>query len=205
MSISNNFLKHQLIFVSLMLVTSVVLADDELNQREQAAQQVAQQFVKQLGSHLKNEMKTNGPVSAIKVCKDVAPEIASQLSIENGWSVSRVTTKVRNPLLGMPDQWERATLADFEAQAAKGEEYSTMNKTAVVDEDGLFYFRYMKPLVIAPVCLSCHGSDDQIPTAVKTELENAYPFDKAKGYKAGELRGAISIKQPMDIPLRKKF
>ncbi len=203
MSLLNNFIKHLIVFLSLMLITSLALAEDELSQRQQAAEQVTQQFVKQLGSHLQTEMKTNGPVSAIKVCKDVAPEIASQLSIENGWRVSRVTTKVRNPLLGMPDQWERTTLADFEAQAAKGEEYSTMNKTAVVDEDGQFYFRYMKPLVIAPVCLSCHGSDDQIPAAVKTELEKAYPFDRATGYKVSELRGAVSIKQPMAIPLHK--
>jgi len=201
-SVLNNFVKHLIIFVSSMLITSLALAEDELSQREQAAERVMQQFVQQLGGHLQNEMKTNGPVSAIKVCKDVAPEIASQLSIENGWRVSRVTTKVRNPLLGMPDQWERETLADFEARAAKGEEYSAMNKTAVVDEGGLFYFRYMKPLVIAPVCLSCHGSDEQIPDAVKTELEKAYPFDQAKGYKVDELRGAVSIKQPMDIPLQ---
>ncbi|MDT8282748.1 MAG: DUF3365 domain-containing protein [Gammaproteobacteria bacterium] len=203
MSLLNNIVKHSIIFISSMLITSLALAEDELSQRKQAAEQVVQQFVKQLGSHLQNEMKTNGPVSAIKVCKDVAPEIASQLSIENGWRVTRVTTKVRNPLLGTPDQWERIALADFEAQATKGKEYSTMNKTAVVDEAGQFYFRYMKPLVIAPVCLSCHGSEDQIPAAVKTELEETYPFDQAKGYKVAELRGAISIKQPMAIPLHK--
>jgi methionine-rich copper-binding protein CopC len=202
-SVLNNFVKHFIIFISYMLITSPVWADDELIQREQAAEKVAQQFVEQLSTQLKNEMKTNGPAAAIKVCREAAPAIADQLSIENGWRVSRVTTKVRNPLLGMPDQWERATLVEFEAQAAKGEEYSTMNKTAVVDEDGLFYFRYMKPLVIAPVCLNCHGSEDQIPAAVKAELEKSYPFDQAKGYKLGELRGAVSIKQPMDILLQK--
>jgi cytochrome c553 len=150
-------------------------------------------------------MKTNGPVKAVKVCKDVAPQIASQLSVENGWKVARVTTKVRNPLMGMADQWERKALAEFEAKATEGESYETMSKTAVVDEDGKFYFRYMKPLVIKPVCLTCHGGDEQIPATVKNGLMEAYPFDQAKGYKDGELRGAVSIKQPMDIPLSKKF
>ncbi len=204
MPISNSFLIHQIIFVSLMLISSTVFAD-ELKQREQAADQVSEQFIKQLGGHLKKEMQANGPVQAITVCKEIAPEIANQLSIENGWSVSRVTTKTRNSLLGAADMWERETLAEFEAAAAKGEQYSEMKKTAVVDEDGQFYFRYMKPLAIKPVCLTCHGSEEQIPAPVKSELVKLYPFDQAKGYKQGELRGAVSIKQPMDIPLYKKF
>ncbi|MDB4575568.1 DUF3365 domain-containing protein [bacterium] len=204
MPILKSFRIHQIIFVSLMLISSAVFAD-ELNQREQAADQVSEQFIKQLGGHLKKEMQANGPVQAINVCKEIAPEIANQLSIENGWSVSRVTTKTRNSLLGAADMWERETLAEFEAAAAKGENYSEMKKTAVVDEDGQFYFRYMKPLAIKPVCLTCHGSEEQIPAPVKSELVKLYPFDQAKGYKQGELRGAVSIKQPMDVPLYKKF
>ena len=203
-SITNNFLIHQIIFFCLMLATSAVVAD-ELTQREQAADQVSEQFIKQLGGHLKKEMQSNGPVQAINVCKDIAPDIANQLSNENGWSVSRVTTKPRNSLLGATDMWERKTLAEFEAAAAKGEKYSEMKKSVVVDEDGKFYFRYMKPLAIKPVCLTCHGSEEQIPAPVKSELVKLYPFDQAKGYKVGELRGAVSIKQPMDVPLYKKF
>ena len=200
----NKFLKHQIIFVSLMLLTSVVFADD-LGQREKAAKQVSQQFVKQLGGHLKKEMKANGPVAAIEVCKDIAPEIANKLSLENGWRVTRVTTKTRNPMLGTPDQWERETLAKFAARAEKGESYSTMKQAEVVDEAGKSYYRFMKPMPVKPVCLNCHGSDEQIPGTVKAELDKQYPFDQATGYKLGDLRGAISIKQPMDIPLRKKF
>ena len=101
--------------------------------------------------------------------------------------------------------WERKALSEFEAQAAKGEQYATMSMSAVVDEDGTFYFRYMKPLAVKPVCLTCHGDTAEIPPAVKSELEKAYPYDRATGYKQGELRGAVSIKQPMDIPLYKKF
>ena len=195
---------HQVAFIGLMSMTSFAIAD-ELSEREQAADKETGQFIKQLGGALKKEMKTNGPVKAIGVCKDIAPSIANQLSNENGWKVSRVTTKARNPLLGTPDTWERQTLAEFEAAAAKGEKYSEMKKTAVVDEEGQFYFRYMKPLAIQPVCLSCHGSEEQMPAPVKAELVKLYPFDQAKGYKEGELRGAVSIKQPMDIPLNKKF
>ena len=207
---SYKYISRKIIFIWLILVSSTVISSELVQkndnaQREKAAQQVTQQFLKQLGGHLKKEMKTNGPVAAIKVCKEIAPAIANELSLENGWRVTRVTTKPRNALLGTPDLWERKTLADFESRAEKGEQYASMAKAEVVDESGKSYFRYMKPLAIQPVCLACHGSDEQIPDGVKAALDTAYPHDLARGYKLGELRGAVSIKQPMDIPLRKTF
>lgn len=209
MFISNNFIRRQLLAISLMLVSSAVFAASASSegqmQREQAAQAVAQQFMKQLGGHLKKEMKSNGPVAAIKVCRDVAPDIANELSLENGWRVTRVTTKTRNAMLGTPDLWERETLAAFEARAEKGESYATMKQSETVDEAGKSYYRFMKPLAVQPVCLKCHGSNEQIPEMVRAELDKQYPYDQARDYKIGDLRGAISIKQPMDVPLRKKF
>ena len=207
----NCFINRKIVFIGLLLISSSVLSNDEPAQRngnverEKAAQQVAQQFIKQLGGHLKKEMKANGPVKAIKVCKEVAPVIANNMSLENGWRVTRVSTKPRNSLLGSPDQWERETLASFEARVEKGEQYSDMIRAEVTDESGKSYFRYMKPLVVKPVCLKCHGSNEQIPSAVKAQLDGMYPHDQARNYKIGDLRGAISIKQPMDIPLRKNF
>lgn len=206
---SYNFISHKMIFIWLLLVSSTVLSGELAQkngsaQREKAAQQVAQQFIQQLGGQLKKEMKANGPVAAIKVCKEIAPGIANQLSLENGWRVTRVTTKPRNVLLGTADSWERESLAAFESRAAKGEQYASMAKAEVVDESGKAYFRYMKPLAIQPVCLTCHGSDEQIPDGVKAALDTAYPHDEARGYKLGELRGAVSIKQAMDVPLHKQ-
>ena len=203
MYILNNSILR-VVFVAMMFASSAVFSD-ELSQRELAAENLSQQLLKQLGGHLKKEMKSNGPIEAIKVCKEVAPDIATKLSLENGWRVTRVTTKTRNSLLGDPDLWERKTLAEFEARAEKGEQFSTMKQAEVVDEAGKSYFRYMKPLVIKPVCLACHGSDEQMSDPLKAELDKSYPFDQARDYKDGELRGAISIKQPMDVPLRKKF
>lgn len=207
---SNSFISRKVVFIWLILISTTVLSSELIQrdsdvQREKAAQKVTQQFVKQLGGHLKKEMKANGPVAAIKVCKDVAPTIAEKLSLENGWRVTRVTSRPRNALLGTADGWEQKALAEFESRAGSGEQYAKMSKTELVNESGKSYFRYMKPLAIKPVCLSCHGSDDQISDAVKVELDKAYPFDLARDYKVGELRGAVSIKQPLDIPLRKTF
>ena len=206
---TNKLVNRRFLLIGTLLVSTVVVpaavSADEQAEREQAAKQVTQQFVKQLGGHLKKEMKANGPVAAINVCKDVAPDIVNQLSIENGWRVSRVTNKVRNPSSGLPDQWESKALAEFEALAKKGEKYSDMSKSAMVEENGQSYYRFMKPLAIKPVCLSCHGSEEDIPASVQAELTKHYPFDQAINYKVGDLRGAVSIKQPMTVPLKKTF
>jgi len=206
---TNKFDNRQFVLLGSLLVSSMAFFNaahaDEMAEREQAAKQVTQKFVKQLGGHLKKEMKTNGPVAAIKVCKDIAPAISNQLSVENGWSVSRVSNKVRNPSSGLPDQWESSVLAEFEVLAKKGEKYSSMKKSTVVEENGQSFYRFMKPIPIKPVCLNCHGGQDDIPETVQAELAKHYPFDQAVNYKDGDLRGAISIKQPMSIPLKKTF
>jgi len=55
----------------------------------------------------------------------------------------------------------------------------------------------MKPIMVQLKCLLCHGSSDQIPESIRLMLKEQYPFDRAIGYKTGELRGAVSIKQPL--------
>ena len=210
MFFTNAFISRKLVFIWLALISTTVLSNELIQQkidtkRLKAAEQVSQQLLKELGGHLKKEMKTNGPVEAIKVCKDVAPDISNNLSLKNGWRVTRVSTKPRNPLLGSPDKWEQKILAEFESRASKGEHYRDMSKSEVVGESGKRYFRFMKPIAVKPICLTCHGSDENIPSAVKTQLDAIYPFDQARAYKIGDLRGAISIKQDMDIPLRNKF
>lgn len=195
-----------LTMASLTLVGGMLLLPasgnaDEMLARENAAKTVSMEFVKKLGYELKQELKKNGPDSAITVCRDVAPKINSEVARLNGWRVARVTDKPRNPMLGMTDEWESRVLQDFKQRAAKGEKYADMVHGETVTENGKQYYRFMKPIPTAEICTVCHGSPDQIPESVKAGLAIEYPHDKATGYRPGELRGAISIKQPMDEPL----
>lgn len=188
----------------LMLIPLTVMAGEsmqknEIAEREKAAKEVAGQFVQRLSKHLKQEMKNSGPVGAIGVCRDVAPDIANQLSLENGWRVTRVSAKPRNAMLGTGDDWELNTLADFERKAKLGESYKDMMSSQIVLEGGKSYYRFMKPIPVAEICLTCHGGENDIPPAVANKLAEYYPHDKAKGYRTGDLRGAISIKQPIEV------
>jgi hypothetical protein len=106
-------------------------------------------------------------------------------------------TRVRNPLLGMPDAWEQHVLEKFSERAAKGEALAGMSHGEVVTEPGGQYFRFMRAIPVQPKCLLCHGPAETIPESIKTILKQQYPFDAAIGYKAGDLRGAVSIKQPL--------
>jgi hypothetical protein len=178
-----------------LIATGLVFA--ESNERDRAAGEIAGSFVKELGAAMTREMTRGGPTEAIKVCADLAPEIADRLSREQGWRVTRVGTRVRNPLLGMPDAWEQRVLAEFAERAVKGETYTDMTHSEVVTEPGGQYYRFMKPIAVQPQCLLCHGPIETIPGEIGAVLKKQYPFDEATGYKAGELRGAISIKQPI--------
>ncbi len=174
-----------------------VAADDDIHARTEAAKAATGHFLKRLGGILKHEMKKNGPESAINVCREVAPEIARDISLKKGWQVTRVSSKPRNSMMAIPDSWEQTVLLDFEQRAARGEELKTMYFAEIVEEPAGRSLRYMKAIGVAPVCLSCHGSTEQIQTSVQAKLNSLYPHDKATDYKAGELRGAVSIKQPL--------
>lgn len=192
--------KRLLLLCALGMTT--VQAGAEVEQREQRAAAATMGFMQQLGGALQKEMKEGGPGQAIDVCRDLAPGIAGELSRENGWRVTRVGTRVRNPLLGTPDAWEQQVLKDFKVRAAEGEALADMSFSAVVEEPDGRYFRYMKAIPVQTACLNCHGPAQKIAQGVQKRLAVHYPMDRALDYQEGELRGAVSIKQPMDLPLK---
>lgn len=71
-----------------------------------------------------------------------------------------------------PDPWETKALQAFE----RGE----TEMSSVEDMEGEEYMRLMRPLVTEEGCLKCHS---------------------AQGYKAGDIRGGISISIPMELIL----
>jgi hypothetical protein len=190
----------RLLLGSSLLLTALAYAQDELAAREEAAQVIATNFMQQMSGALAREL-ANGPEQAAAVCRDLAPQIAGTLSRRNGWQITRVGTRVRNPLLGLPDAWEREVLNEFAARAANGEDLALMSFGEVVDNAGNPEYRYLKAIPLGPNCVLCHGTADQIPDSVESSLAQFYPQDRAIGYTIGELRGAVSIRQPLDIPL----
>ncbi|HPF57166.1 MAG TPA: DUF3365 domain-containing protein [Candidatus Competibacteraceae bacterium] len=167
----------------------------EVNAEVMASRAAAQQFGKKLKEALQQAIKSGGPANGIVVCHDQAGQIAAQLSEEREMLVGRTSLKVRNPD-HTPDAWESAVLKQFEARKAQGEPVSQLEFFAVIDDDqGQQTFRYMKAIPTVGLCLNCHG--ESIAPEVDAELKKRYPYDKARGFKEGDLRGAFTIAKPL--------
>lgn len=185
-------------FISPLIVCSLFIstayANDDLKQRAQNSKAVVAEFMEQLQGELQAAIKAGGPISAIDVCKLKAPAIAQSLSAKHGWEIARTSLKTRNPD-NAPDAWESKVLSDFAARQARGEDVKPMAHFEAVDNNGEKSFRFMKAIPTGEICLKCHGAD--IAADVKAKLQEAYPDDKATGYKLGDVRGAFTITQPM--------
>ena len=181
----------------LLLLSPLVASGQDADALLAASRETAGQLIQQLGAQLRAELAKGGPEAAVAVCKNVAPELAGRLSRETGWRVSRVSLKNRNPLLGSPDAWEQRGLEEFDRRVAAGEKAETLEVSEVVEEPAGRYYRYMKALPVQPLCLTCHGTAETIPADVQQRLRVEYPNDRATGYRAGPVRGAVTVKRPL--------
>lgn len=180
-----------ILMASLLACSTFALADEPLDE----ARNVAAAIPPKLLSLLTAEIKKGGPEGAIAVCREKAPQMAKEASEKTGWNIRRVSLKNRNPK-AVPDAWERAVLEEFDRRAAAGESPASLEKGELVaDGDGKVY-RYMKALPTVDLCLNCHGNPEKMSPAVKARLGELYQDDKAVGYAAGEIRGAITLKRP---------
>lgn len=190
-------MKKTLLATALALFTLPAFAGDDLNALKDESRAAAGPFLKSLAEANKKAVQEGGPESAIKVCKDIAPAMASELSRQKGWKVTRVGTRVRNPMLGTPDEWEQKALKKLQQRLDKGEKPETLEIAEVVKEPNGKSFRYLKGIVLQPGCVSCHGKPEELTEGVKATLAAEYPHDAATGYAPGQLRGGLSIKRKL--------
>jgi hypothetical protein len=160
------------------------------------ARTVAQSVPPRLLSVLQTEIARGGAAGAVQVCREKAPAMAREASEKTGWAIRRVSLRNRNPR-AVPDAWERAALDDFDRRAAAKEPPASLERADVVVENGQRVQRYIRALPTIGLCLECHGSTEQVSPAVKVRLKDLYPEDRATGYQAGEIRGAITLKRVM--------
>jgi hypothetical protein len=180
--------------LSAALATSSAYAADDTEQRLAESRATIKAFGMKLKGELQAAMKAGGPVNAIKVCNQVAPAIASDISMEKGWDVARTSLKTRNSA-NNPDAWETKVMESFEKRKAAGEPAGKLEFSEIVEVGGNKSFRYMKAIPTGEVCLKCHGTT--IDPKIATKLDSLYPDDQARGFNKGDIRGAFTITQPM--------
>jgi len=157
----------------------------------QAAEQLVGQYSSALKSELMVALDNYGAVEAIKVCSRQAQVLAASHSAE-GWQIKRVSRKWRN-ILDRPDTVEVAMLEMFDNPATK-DEYLTCWS----GPDTARVFHYYKKIVVKNICLQCHGDLQTFDLDLYKRIKIAYPYDKATGYQAGNLRGmyVVSVEYP---------
>ncbi len=163
------------------------------------AQGGIQRAGKALKGRLQDAMAQGGPVSAVSVCADEATGLTALASGRDKVRVGRASLKPRNPRNTGPD-WVQAWLAEAQQQADQGVELSAIaGLSEVVQTPEGPEAHVIKPIGTEGLCLSCHGSPEQIPGEVQAVLAERYPDDKATGYEAGQLRGAFWAVAPVDL------
>lgn len=180
-----------MITFSFFLLSSSALAYDTKALEAEAAQ-VIQAFTKELKAELLAGLKAGGPVKAIEVCQQKAPQIAKRVSAKTGWTMGRTSLRLRNPNHA-PDAWEQGVLENFQVQAKEGADPDSLVFSDLIQENGKTVFRMMKGIKVGGLCLKCHGS--QLSPQLKERLVDLYPYDRATGFKAGDLRGAFTLEK----------
>ena len=155
------------------------------------ARQVSNRLAEKVRGLLLQEIEKGGFSSAVRVCSETAQEISKKFATQTGYYIRRVSLKYRNPR-NAPDDYERRKLEEFDR--LNREKKLSNEYVEVVNEQGVEYLRYMRPLVAAPLCMNCHGPKENIPPEVKVIVAEKYPEDRATGFLVGDLRGAISVK-----------
>lgn len=180
--------------LAVLLATAAPTGATGIQDRVAASQAALQEFGARLQGELAEAMQTGGPVEAIRVCNQRAPEIAAEISAETGWSVGRTSLKLRNAA-NAPDEWERTVLEDFDSRRAAGTPAADLTHHEVIESDGESVFRFMRAIPTAGICLACHGTGQS--GEIRHALETLYPDDAATGYSEGDLRGAFTVIQRM--------
>ncbi|GAB3379450.1 Tll0287-like domain-containing protein [Azotobacter armeniacus] len=174
--------------LTLLLTSGLALADQQALEAE--ARALILPFAQALQDTVKQALAEGGPQSAVQACQSLAPTIAEKHSREP-WIVGRTALKVRNPA-NRPDAWERQVLERFAAAAAAGQPVAGLKHGEVIDGE----YRYLQAIPTGEPCLACHGKN--IDKALLATLDERYPQDQAQGFALGELRGAFTLRRPLD-------
>lgn len=182
---------HLKLFIVVMLIGLVFACSENIENQLDESRSATQQLGGQLKGKLKASLESKGPIEAITVCNVEAEDIAMNVSKNNTLEVGRTSLKVRNSS-NHPDVWEKEKLVYFEQQMLSGADAKTLEVYEVTKENNEKWFRYMKAIPTAEVCLVCHG--ETLAPPIKQRLQTLYPDDQAIGYKTGDLRGAFTVK-----------
>jgi hypothetical protein len=188
-----------LLLAALAALATPGRADEPEDPRARAALAEARTAARELSDTLRalltEELQSGGVEGAVAVCATKAQARTAEYGRTSGNDIRRVSLRRRNTA-NEPDAWERAVLESFDRLPVQ--DRPAAERWALVREGGREALRYLKPVVASPMCLTCHGEKARIPPAVRAVIDERYPDDRATGFSAGDVRGAVSVRVPLE-------
>ena len=155
---------------------------------ESEAQKLAQDLKVNLVKNLTHKIEKDGVVKAIPFCHENVKPIAKEAAGERvaKFEFGRTSHKVRNQM-NRPPVWAESYLKEFQ-----GKLKSDVTKNfLLIEHEGKRI--YLEPLYVEAKCLLCHG--EKVSAQVSEKIKSLYPQDQAIGFKQGEFRGFIWVKE----------
>lgn len=140
----------------------------------------------------------DGPVQAVTACQAKAPAIAAAQS-QGGVRMGRTSDRLRNPANTAPE-WVKPILAGYLGRDASSGGAPHARPEAAPDltprtvEIAPGRMGYVEPIVLQPMCETCHGT--QIAPEVAERISLLYPQDAATGFQVGDVRGVFWVEYP---------
>ena len=159
----------------------------EVSSREmERAKSALQPLKEQLVDALTGALQEGDPESAIAICREKAPQIAAELSV-NGVRMGRTSHRLRNPD-NAPEPWVEPLLAAYLEDPENPEPRAVRLDDSTIG--------YVEPIYAMSFCLSCHGPSLE-PTLEET-IRSLYPEDQATGFRMNDVRGLFWVTLPGD-------
>ena len=189
-------MKQVIFFVTTILILTAFGFKDEVNKNMPNVDDTTDYLKKgdsiskitfdTLRTTLSKAIGEKGLSGALIFCNTRASSITAMYTSQ-GIMVSRVSDKERNPKNALSG-YDKKQLDKYMSQYGKKE---PLKPEVVYRNHG---FNYYKPIIMQPMCLSCHGMvGKDIPKTLLPVIDSLYPKDKARGYKQGDLRGMWHI------------
>jgi hypothetical protein len=167
--------------VNWVYVEELDLSPEQVLQKEKALA-AREQLFERLMARLSEVVQADGPAAAVEICHQEAARIAHDVSTTTGVKIGRTSDKLRNPN-NRPPSWAAKIVAN-----------KPESPIFVAADDGRF--GAILPVRLKSLCLTCHGTPNQIPDPVRDALHARYPDDRAIGYGENDLRGWFWVEVP---------
>lgn len=171
----------------LCLISNFVVANDDKFPEEAAA--LTKILKSSLMKELSEKVAKEGAVNAIPFCHDNVKVIAKTAAKDylEKYSFGRTSHKLRNTQ-NKPEEWMNVYFDQF--KTTKADPQKTQSAIHKLPNGKRVY---LEALYVGPQCLACHG--DNISKDISDKLKSLYPEDHATGFKAGEFRGFVWVKE----------